>query len=239
MKKSEEGGESLEMSLKGHGGRDDENEPERPGVEVGLTWAQARASSKRNRLSPPMDCPAWLCCLLPCLLSTKKMRRFQHAIGDEAALVLRDGEWTDLDSSDVVVNDVVKLRPGDVAPADAKIIRATQNFRISNEALTGDASAISASAGDRVPLAARVLDGDAKLIVVAIGDDTELARRMSVNFFFPILFTFTGERATGHRPETTNNYYNNAGGNNNLLLLHGKSLATAESEPHVIYEIRV
>ncbi|KAJ8612344.1 hypothetical protein CTAYLR_008369 [Chrysophaeum taylorii] len=146
----------------------------------GLSWARAREEARRlgsNRVSPPINCPAWVCCLLPCVLSTNKMRRFNASI-PENALVLRDGEWTDVDAVSLVVTDVVRLQEGDVAPADLRVVESTPDFVTDMVALTGEHESHANLAKDLVPLAARCVSGEATLVVTAIGDDTEIAARM-------------------------------------------------------------
>lgn len=161
----------------------------------GLTWDRARAVSRTsgpNTLTPPIDCPPWVCCLLPCLLSTESMRRF-HASIAESACVLRDAEWTDLDASAVVPADVLKLREGDVAPADLRVLDCSDDFAVDSGMLTGDYAPARLAARDFVALSARCTAGEATLVVVAIGDHTELARRMCVLF---VLFRTVSQART-------------------------------------------
>ena len=54
----------------------------RTSLETGLLYNHAERQQLRyemgpNIIPPPLDCPAWLCCLLPCLLKTKKLKYFQ------------------------------------------------------------------------------------------------------------------------------------------------------------------
>lgn len=96
----------------------------------GLTWERARLEASRrgeNRLTPPINCPAWICCILPCLLSTRKMRQFAAAV-PESAVVLREHEWTEIDAVSLVVSDIVRLREGDAAPADLTILHKENDF---------------------------------------------------------------------------------------------------------------
>ena len=49
----------------------------------GLSWADARDRLARegpNRPRPPCDCPAVVCCLLPCLTSLPSMRAYARCI---------------------------------------------------------------------------------------------------------------------------------------------------------------
>ena len=149
-------------------------------VEVGYTWEQARRKLELtgpNTLTPPVSCPQWLCCLLPCLLSTESMRRF-HACVPESALVLRETEWTDVEARSLVVGDVVQLKHGDSAPADLKVASASADFSLSDASLTGKRSRLHPTVGDFVPLAATCVRGEGILIVTAVGDATLLASKL-------------------------------------------------------------
>lgn len=96
----------------------------------GLTWERARTEGERfgpNQVTPPVNCPQWLCCILPCLMYSHRVRRLNSSIPD-SAFVLRESEWTDIDAISLVVSDVVKLQEGDVAPADMLVVECSDNF---------------------------------------------------------------------------------------------------------------
>ena len=76
------------------------------------------------------------------------------------AHVLRDGTISDVDAETLVVGDVVKIKPGDRVPADARLIEAT-NLQVEESALTGESvAAVKGTAvvaadsqvGDRTPM---------------------------------------------------------------------------------------
>ena len=54
----------------------------------GLSWGrvkQIRIEDKHdNRIPPPVDCPAWICCLLPCILRVPKMMYFNQIAAEDA-----------------------------------------------------------------------------------------------------------------------------------------------------------
>mmetsp|Transcript_19612 Transcript_19612/g.63028 ORF Transcript_19612/g.63028 Transcript_19612/m.63028 type:complete len:142 (+) Transcript_19612:314-739(+) len=105
------------------------------------------------------------------------MQRFQAAV-PESATVLRESEWVDVDAVDLAVSDVLRLREGDIAPADARVLKASRDFAVTHVALTGEPDVSTAARNDFVPLAARCDRGQAKLVVIAIGDDVLLARKI-------------------------------------------------------------
>lgn len=56
---------------------------------VGLSRDDAMARRSlygANRVTPPINCPSWVCCLLPCLLRTASMQAFHAALPREAVV---------------------------------------------------------------------------------------------------------------------------------------------------------
>lgn len=82
-----------------------------------------------NKIPSPNYCPSWLCCLLPCLKKTKKMKCYEECT-PEFAEVKMDNKWVKIDPSGLVVGDIVKLTPGCCVPADLRIIEV--NFNINS-----------------------------------------------------------------------------------------------------------
>ncbi|MGH7039141.1 MAG: cation-translocating P-type ATPase [Stellaceae bacterium] len=108
--------------------------------------------------------------------------------GTEAvfARVLRDGAERLVPAAAVVPGDIVALRPGDLVPADARLIAADQ-LTVNEASLTGEslpaAKASNALARREAPLADRrnmtfrgtaVSGGSGRGVVVACGRDTEI-----------------------------------------------------------------
>jgi P-type Ca2+ transporter type 2C len=104
-------------------------------------------------------------------------------------MVVRDGKRKQVDFSEVVVGDILPLRPGTKIPADGRVIAAA-GLLLNEGALTGESAPVSKEAhSDEVtkdtPLADRktavfagttVLDGQGKALVIAVGDQTELGQ---------------------------------------------------------------
>lgn len=80
-----------------------------------------RATSGLNKVPPPLQYPAWLCCILPCLAKTKAMQDYNEAV-PEHATVKRDRNWVKLDSTSVVPGDIIMIRVDERVPADMRII---------------------------------------------------------------------------------------------------------------------
>lgn len=105
-----------------------------------------------------------------------------------AAYVLREKEWIKIDASDIVVGDVIRLRPGDRIPADVRLIR-TKGIETEESAITGEsvpvvkhATAIHAhniEPQDQANMAFKgtlVTRGSGEAIVVAIGMETMMGQ---------------------------------------------------------------
>ena len=64
--------------------------------EKGLSWGQvkqARIEDRHdNRIPPPIDCPAWICCLLPCILRVPKMMYFNQIAAEDADVIREVGK---------------------------------------------------------------------------------------------------------------------------------------------------
>jgi magnesium-transporting ATPase (P-type) len=94
---------------------------------------------------------------------------------------------TDVDAETLVPGDIIKIRPGDRIPADARLLEAT-NLQVEEAALTGesvasvktvDAVAADANVGDRTSMlfsSTLVVAGTGTAVVTATGSRTEIGR---------------------------------------------------------------
>ena len=64
------------------------------------------------------------------------------------AKVKRDGNWKEIESSDLVPGDMVAFKIGDIVPADCRLVEAV-NISIDQAALTGESLPITKKAGDQ------------------------------------------------------------------------------------------
>ena len=90
----------------------------------GLTTEEAKKAREKhglNSVPPPLSAPAWLCCLLPCLLSTQQMKDYNDAV-PEYAMVMRNKKWMKMDSASVVPGDVIRVEAGERIAADMRVI---------------------------------------------------------------------------------------------------------------------
>ena len=104
------------------------------------------------------------------------------------ANVIRDGRTVEIAAHDVVPGDVIEIEAGQSAPADARILAAT-DLRTAEAALTGESLPVDKSGdvvlADETVLAERlnmlyqatsVVSGRARAIVTATGSSTEVGR---------------------------------------------------------------
>lgn len=103
------------------------------------------------------------------------------------AQALRDGDWGVLDSVELVVGDLVRVRSGDRVPADVRLLTSAR-LQVDESALTGesvpaakseDAVAADSGVGDRTSMlfsGTIVTAGNGEGVVVATGPGTEIGR---------------------------------------------------------------
>lgn len=83
------------------------------------------------------------------------------------ATVLRDGRWTTIPARELVVGDQVDLRAGELVPADVRLTEGS--LQLDESTITGEALAISRTAGDTAFSGTTVTSGQATGQVSAIG----------------------------------------------------------------------
>ena len=82
------------------------------------------------------------------------------------ARVLRDGAWSVIHSRELVPGDIVRVRLGDIIPADVKLIEGTQ-LSIDESTLTGESLPVDKHAGDVSYAGSIVKQGEMDALVVA------------------------------------------------------------------------
>ena len=87
------------------------------------------------------------------------------------ARALRDGAWGEVDAATLVVGDVVRLRLGDVIPADAVCIEGDY-LSVDQAALTGESLPVAKKVGDTVYSGAVAKQGEMVAVVTATGSGT-------------------------------------------------------------------
>ncbi len=87
------------------------------------------------------------------------------------ARVLRDGKWGDPNAADLVPGDVIRMRLGDIVPADARLLPGDP-FVVDQSALTGESLPVTRNPGDAVFSGSIVRRGETNAMVYATGSHT-------------------------------------------------------------------
>ncbi len=95
------------------------------------------------------------------------------------ALVLRDGVWREINAKYIVSGDVIKLKIGDIIPADVKLVEG--NFvLVDQSALTGESLPVTKKVGDTAFANSVIKQGEMIAIVVATGLDTYFGKTVKL-----------------------------------------------------------
>ena len=87
------------------------------------------------------------------------------------ARVRRDGSWTTVPARDLVPGDVIRLRIGDIVPADARLL-AGDPAEVDQSALTGESLPVTRKTGEAVYSGSIVRQGEVDALVYGTGPDT-------------------------------------------------------------------
>lgn len=113
--------------------------------------------------------------------------RALQRLGSPRATVVREGRTRDIAGADVVVGDVVRLRPGDLVPADGRVIEA-HALSIDEAPLTGESVPVSkipepisppTAIGDcrnLVFMGTGVATGHGRALITSTGEQTQIGR---------------------------------------------------------------
>ena len=91
------------------------------------------------------------------------------------ARVLRDGQWSSIDATDLVPGDIVRLRLGEIIPADVTLVEG-QYLSVDQAALTGESLPVSKQAGDTAYSGSIVKQGEMVALVTGTGSNTFFGR---------------------------------------------------------------
>lgn len=91
------------------------------------------------------------------------------------AKALRTGAWGDVLAADLVPGDIIRVRLGDVIPADGVLLDGDY-LSVDQAALTGESLAVSRRRGDTVFSGSIVKKGEMTLVVTATGSNTFFGR---------------------------------------------------------------
>ncbi|MCB0806618.1 MAG: plasma-membrane proton-efflux P-type ATPase [Bacteroidales bacterium] len=95
------------------------------------------------------------------------------------ARALRDGNWKTLDASGLVPGDIIRVRLGDVVPADALIIDG-ENIQADQSALTGESLPVKKEKSDEIFSGSIIKQGEATALITATGIHTFFGKTTSL-----------------------------------------------------------
>ncbi|HDK44626.1 MAG TPA: plasma-membrane proton-efflux P-type ATPase, partial [Desulfobacteraceae bacterium] len=97
----------------------------------------------------------------------------------QKARVLRDGKWQVIDAVGLVPGDIVRIRLGDVVPADARLIEGDY-LSVDQSALTGESLPVTMKQGEGVFSGTIVKQGEVLAEVTATGGNTRFGKTASL-----------------------------------------------------------
>ncbi len=95
------------------------------------------------------------------------------------ARVLRDSQWQEIDAKQLVPGDIVRIRLGDVIPADIKLVDGDY-LSIDQSALTGESLPVTKRTGDEAFSGTVVKQGEVLAEVTTTGADTRFGQTASL-----------------------------------------------------------
>jgi E1-E2 ATPase/Cation transporter/ATPase, N-terminus len=162
-----------------------------------------------NVVDPPINCPAWVCCLLPCIKSIPSMKAFRM-IKPEDAEVLRDGHWVRYDAASLVRGDIIRLEEGDIVPADCVVLSVDDvQMLVDSRCVTGEEKPRTCEKNPNTDtfkpaqlfMGSHVVQGSGEAVVTAIGSNTKLAAVIRENKFPPKAILSSSIDFTDEYPE--------------------------------------
>ncbi len=87
------------------------------------------------------------------------------------ARVKRDGHWSTVPARELVPGDVIRVRIGDIIPADSKLLT-SDPVQVDESALTGESLPVEHNSGDTVYSGSILKQGEADALVSATGERT-------------------------------------------------------------------
>ncbi|MDO8151172.1 plasma-membrane proton-efflux P-type ATPase [Isoptericola sp. b408] len=106
--------------------------------------------------------------------ATRAIEALQERLATSAR-VRRDGVWTTVPVREVVPGDVVRLRLGDVVPADVRLLEDAE-LHVDQSALTGESLPVTRGQGDAAWSGSVITRGEADAVVYATGEDSYFGR---------------------------------------------------------------
>ena len=85
------------------------------------------------------------------------------------AIVVRDGEEKEIKPSEIVLGDIIVLKPGDQVPSDSKVL--DKNVMVNESMLTGESHNVAKNIGDLLYSGSYVTTGTCRAEVIKVGKE--------------------------------------------------------------------
>ena len=96
------------------------------------------------------------------------------------ALVLRDSTWNEIDAKEIVPDDIVKVKIGDIVPADVQLLGGGDFLLIDQAALTGESLPVDKIPGDELYANAIIKQGEMIGQVTGTGKNTYFGKTVGL-----------------------------------------------------------
>ncbi|RMG54107.1 MAG: HAD family hydrolase [Gammaproteobacteria bacterium] len=96
------------------------------------------------------------------------------------ALVLRDGQWQELDAAELVPGDIIKLKIGNIVPADVELLGGGDYLQLDQSALTGESLPVNRKPGEAAYANTVVKQGEMIARVTATGLNTRFGKTVGL-----------------------------------------------------------
>ncbi len=96
------------------------------------------------------------------------------------ALVLRDGTWNEIDAKEIVPDDIVKVKIGDIVPADIQLLGGGDFLLVDQAALTGESLPVDKTPGDDLYANAIIKQGEMIGRVTGTGKNTYFGKTVGL-----------------------------------------------------------
>ena len=96
------------------------------------------------------------------------------------ALVFRDDTWNDIDAKEIVPDDIVKVKIGDIVPADVQLLGGGDFLLVDQAALTGESLPVNKIPGDKLYANAIIKQGEMIARVTGTGKNTYFGKTVGL-----------------------------------------------------------
>ena len=96
------------------------------------------------------------------------------------AIVLRDEQWQSIDAKEVVPGDIIKIKIGDIVPADAKLLGGGDFLLVDQSALTGESLPVDKKVGESLYANAIIKQGEMTAEVTGTGMHTYFGKTVGL-----------------------------------------------------------